>query len=122
MHLPIYVLASLWHPMRNYYMPSSSLMLSQCGIVMTVSRICAQAGSGSAHLYATAYGVTGRLVNEAVELIDYRRSQNREQQAQDALADFIGDKTWQPIFMFCMGYPIRQVLPSRGRPVRDILL
>jgi len=74
------------------------------------------------HLLATARGVAGRPVNEVVELIDHQRWQKQEPQAQAALFDLIGDKTWQPTFRFRLGYPVRQVSPSPRRPVNDVRL
>jgi nitroreductase len=75
-----------------------------------------------AHLQATARGLAGGPVNEAVELIDHQRLRNQEPQAQAALFDLIGDRTWQPTFMFRLGYPVRQASPSPRRPVKEVLL
>jgi nitroreductase len=74
------------------------------------------------HLLATARGVAGRPVNEAVELLDHQRMSNQEPQAMAALSGLTGDKDWQPTFMFRFGYPVRQVSPSPRRPVKDVLL
>jgi hypothetical protein len=75
-----------------------------------------------AHPLATARGLAGRPVNEAVELIDHQRWLNQEPQAEAVLFELIGDKAWQPMFMFRFGYPIRQVSPSPRRPVENVLL
>ena len=75
-----------------------------------------------AHLLATAHHVAGRPVNEVVELIDHQRSLNQEPQAMAELSELIGEKEWQPTFMFRLGYPVRQVSPSPRRPVNDVLL
>jgi len=75
-----------------------------------------------AHLLATARRLVGRPVNEVVELIDHQRWLNQEPQAETDLFGLIGDKTWQPTFMFRFGYPVRQVSPSPRRPVKDVLL
>jgi len=75
-----------------------------------------------AHLLATARHLAGRPVNEAVELIDHQRSLNQELQAIAELSEFIGEKEWQPTFMFRLGDPVRQVAPSPRRRVNDVLL
>ncbi len=74
------------------------------------------------HLLTTARGLAGRPVNEAVEWIDHQRWLNQEPQAEAALSELIGNTTWQPTFMFRLGYPVRQVSPSPRRPVNDVLL
>jgi nitroreductase len=75
-----------------------------------------------AHLLATARGLAGRPVNEAVELIDNQRMHHQPPQAEADLAELTGDSSWQPTFMFRFGYPIREVLPSPRRPVQDVLI
>ena len=74
------------------------------------------------HLLATARGLAGRPVNEAVELIDHQRSLSQQPQAMAELAELLGDKDWQPTFMFRFGYPLREVGPSPRRPVQACLL
>jgi nitroreductase len=75
-----------------------------------------------AHLFATAHGVGGRPANEIPEWIDHERWHQRPPQTETALAALTGDDTWQPTFMFVLGYPIRDVLPSPRRPVKDVLI
>lgn len=75
-----------------------------------------------AHLLATARGLAGRPVNEAVEWIDNQRLRGQPPQAEAALANLTGDSNWQPTFMFRFGYPIREVSPSPRRPVKDVLI
>jgi hypothetical protein len=74
------------------------------------------------HLLTTARHLAGRPVNEAVELVDHQRSLNQEPQAMAELSELIGENSWQPTFMFRIGYPVRQVSPSPRRPVNDVLL
>jgi nitroreductase len=74
------------------------------------------------HLLTTARGLAGGPVNEAVELIDHQRLRNQEPRADATLSELTGDKTWQPTFMFRLGYPARHVSPSPRRPVEDVLL
>src|SRR5580692_5140510 len=75
-----------------------------------------------AHLLLTSRGVAGRPVNEAVELIDHERLRNQEAQASAQLAELTRDATWQPTFMFRIGYPIRPALASPRRPVKDVMI
>jgi len=75
-----------------------------------------------AHLLATSRNVAGQPLNQIVELVDHQRSLNQQPQAIAELAELIGDTDWQSTFMFRLGYPVRQVLPSPRRPVKDVLL
>jgi hypothetical protein len=75
-----------------------------------------------AHLLLTSRGVAGRPINEAVELIDHERLRNQEPRASAQLADLTHDATWQPTFMFRIGYPIRPALASPRRPVKDVVI
>lgn len=75
-----------------------------------------------AHLLATAYKIAGQPINQIVELVDHERSLNQQPQTMNDLAELIGDKEWQPTFMFRLGYPIREVGPSPRRTVQACLL
>jgi nitroreductase len=75
-----------------------------------------------AHLLATARGLGGRPANEIVELIDHERWHQQPPQTETALAVLTGDPSWHPTFMFLLGYPIREVLPSPRRPAKDVLI
>jgi nitroreductase len=75
-----------------------------------------------AHLLATARGLGGRPANEVVELIDHERWRQQPAQTEATLATLTGDPSWHPTFMFLLGYPIRDVLPSPRRPVKDVLI
>jgi len=75
-----------------------------------------------AHLLLTSRGVAGRPINEAVELIDHERLRNQEPRASAQLAELTHDATWQPTFMFRIGYPIRAALASPRRPVNDVII
>lgn len=74
------------------------------------------------HLWATTRGLAGRPVNEIVELIDYERLRNRVPEAADFLSTLTGDASWQPTFMFRLGYPVRPAPASPRRAVRDIVI
>ncbi len=75
-----------------------------------------------AHLLLTSRGVAGRPVNEAVELIDHERLRNQEPRASAQLAELTHDSTWQPTFMFRIGYAIRPAHASPRRPAKDVII
>ena len=74
-----------------------------------------------AHLFATARGIAGRPCNEAVEMVDYERMQGRAPKCLFQLAEITGDPTWQPTFVFLMGYPTETAHASPRRPVQELL-
>jgi nitroreductase len=75
-----------------------------------------------AHLFATARGIAGRPCNEAVEMVDHERMQGRAPKCLFQLAEITGDPTWQPTFVFLMGYPTETAHASPRRPVQESLL
>jgi hypothetical protein len=74
------------------------------------------------HLWATANGMAGRPMNEAIELVDHEQRQGQPPRADATLAGLTGDPTWQPTFMFRMGYPFSPAPASPRRPVDDVVL
>jgi hypothetical protein len=70
-----------------------------------------------AHLLAAARGLAGRPCNEAVEMIDYERAHRKPAQRGAMLAEVLGDASWQPTFVFYMGYPLIAAHASPRRPV-----
>lgn len=74
------------------------------------------------HLFATAHGVAARPANGAVEKIDYERRLQQEARTSAQLAAVTGDATWQPTFMFYMGYPTVPAPASARCAVRDVVL
>jgi hypothetical protein len=79
---------------------------------------CLQAGRlwQRAHLLATADEIAARPMNEAVELIDIENAEGRPRVTEARLAALTNDATWQPTFMFRMGYAatIAAASPRRG--------
>jgi len=75
-----------------------------------------------AHLLLTSRGVAARPINEAVELIDHERLRNQEPRASAELAELTHDATWQPTFMFRIGYAIRPAHASPRRPAKDVII
>ena len=112
---------------KNAY---SELMLSAplIGIIGVRDRYdqedCIRAGRiwQRIHLLATARGLAARPSNEAVEMIDHERSRGKEPRQAGLLAGILGDATWQPTFVFYMGYPIRTAPASPRRPIKDVVL
>jgi nitroreductase len=73
-----------------------------------------------AHLLATARGIAARPCNEAIEMIDYERALQRPARRQAELASILRDPSWQPTFLFLMGYPTLPAHPSPRRPVASV--
>jgi hypothetical protein len=83
-------------------------------IVTIKSNGCAPGACGNVRtLLANAHGLAGKPVNEAVGCVDHQRMRNEEPQAMGALCDLMGDRNWQPTFMFRFGYTVRQVSPPQ---------
>jgi hypothetical protein len=87
------------------------------------SNQCLQAGRlwERAHLQATSHGIAARPINEAVELIDIENAEGRPRVTGPKLADLIGDTSWQPTFMFRMGYARRSGSVSPRRDLAQVL-
>ncbi|MGB8800555.1 MAG: twin-arginine translocation signal domain-containing protein [Candidatus Acidiferrales bacterium] len=85
---------------------------------------CLQAGRiwQRAHLLATARGLAARPCNEAVEMVDHERSLGRPATRVALLNEITTDPTWQPTFVFYMGYPKLSAHASPRRPVQAVLL
>jgi hypothetical protein len=75
-----------------------------------------------AHLLATARGVAARPCNEAVEMVDHERALGRPASRAALLNEITGDPTWQPTFVFYMGYPTVTAHASPRRPVQWVEL
>ena len=70
-----------------------------------------------AHLFATARGLGARPSNEAVEMVDHERALGKPASRAALLNEITGDLTWQPTFVFYMGYP---TLPAHASPRRSV--
>lgn len=75
-----------------------------------------------AHLLATAKGVAARPCNESVEMVDHERALDRPASRIALLNEITGDPTWQPTFVFYMGYPTLTAHASPRRPVQWVEL
>jgi len=85
---------------------------------------CLQAGRiwQRAHLLATARGLAARPCNEIVEMVDHERALGRPAARVALLNELTADFTWQPTFVFYMGYPKLSAHASPRRPVQDVLV
>jgi nitroreductase len=114
-----------WAASRGAMNGYSQLMLSAplIGIIAVHDRYdrehCLGAGRiwQRAHLLATARGLAGRPCNEAVEMIDYEKAMGKPARRASLLGELLGDATWQPTFVFYMGYP---TLTARSSPRRSL--
>jgi len=75
-----------------------------------------------AHLLATAKGIAARPCNESVEMVDHERALGRPASRAALLNEITGDPTWQPTFVFYMGYPTLTAHASPRRPVQWVEL
>ena len=108
----------------------SNLMLSAplIGFIAVRDRYeqenCLRAGRiwQRAHLLATARGLAARPCNEAVEMVDHERALDRPASRAALLNEITGDSTWQPTFVFYMGYPTLAAHASPRRPVEAVLI
>jgi nitroreductase len=115
------------HSQKNGYV---NLMLSAplIGFIAVRHRYerdqCLRAGRvwQRAHLLATARGLAARPCNEAVEMVDHERALGRPASRVALLQEITGDSTWQPTFVFYMGYPTLQAHASPRRPLQAVLV
>ena len=115
------------HSTDNGY---SNLMLSAplIGFIAVRDRYaqeqCLQAGRiwQRAHLLATAHGLAARPCNEAVEMVDHERALGRPASRAALLNEITADPTWQPTFVFYMGYPKLSAHASPRRPVQAVII
>jgi nitroreductase len=112
---------------KNGYM---NLMLSAplIGFIAVRDRYqqdqCLRAGRvwQRAHLFATARGLAARPCNEAVEMVDHERALARPASRAALLNEITRDPTWQPTFVFYMGYPTLPAHASPRRPLQSVLV
>jgi nitroreductase len=108
----------------------SDLMLTAplIGIIAVHDRYdrehCLRAGRiwQRAHLLATARGLAGRPCNESVEMIDHEKALGKPALRAGLLGEVLGDATWQPTFVFYMGYPKWTAHASPRRSIDSVIL
>jgi hypothetical protein len=74
------------------------------------------------HLWGTANGLAMQPISQLPEVVDRERQLGRPSTTAALLAELTGDPTWHPTFVFRLGYPLNEVLPSARRPIEDVLL
>jgi nitroreductase len=119
-----------WAASRDTENGYSKLMLSAplIGFIAVRDRYaqeqCLQAGRiwQRAHLFATAHGLAGRPCNEAVEMVDHELALGRPASRATLLNEITADSTWQPTFVFYMGYPKLSAHASPRRPVQAVIV
>jgi len=74
------------------------------------------------HLFATAEGIAARPCNEAVEMLDHEKALGRPAARAAVLNEITRDPSWQPTFVFYMGYPTVTAHASPRRPVPWVTL
>lgn len=119
-----------WAASRSTDYGYSNLMLSAplIGFIAVRDRYaqeqCLQAGRiwQRAHLFATARGLAARPCNEAVEMVDHERALGKPAAHAALLNEITADPTWQPTFVFYMGYPKLSAHASPRRPVQAVLV
>jgi hypothetical protein len=75
-----------------------------------------------AHLLATACGLAARPANGAVEILDHEKRLNLNTNSSARIAEITGDASWQPTFMFYMGYATISAVASARRSVEKVIL
>jgi len=126
--MPVWMLA--WASSRAAKDTYSELMLSAplIGFIAVRDRYdqeqCLRAGQiwQRLHLFATARGLGGRPCNEAVEMVDHERALGKPPSRLAMLNEITGDPSWQPTFVFYMGYPTLTANASPRRPVQAVML
>jgi nitroreductase len=119
-----------WAASRHTENGYSKLMLSAplIGFIAVRDRYaqeqCLQAGRiwQRAHLCATAHGLAARPCNEAVEMVDHELALGRPASRATLLNEVTADPTWQPTFVFYMGYPKLSAHASPRRPVQAVIV
>jgi len=114
-----------WAASRSEKNGYSNLMLTAplIGMIAVRDRYdqeqCLRAGRvwQRSHLLATARELAGRPCNELVEMVDHERALGKPAARTAMLNDIIGDTTWQPTFVFYMGYA---PLPAHASPRRSV--
>ena len=74
------------------------------------------------HLLATARGLAARPANQCVELMDQEHIHNKHPGQAELLAEITRDPSWQPTFMFFMGYPTARAHETVRRPAHEVVI
>ncbi len=74
------------------------------------------------HLLATARGLAARPCNELVEMVDHERALGKPAMRVAMLNEITGDPTWQPTFVFYVGYPTLKANASPRRGIEAVVM
>ncbi len=73
------------------------------------------------HLAATAQGIAAQPLNQPVEMIDRHHMLGGQDEFGPALAKLARVSSWQPTFVFRLGYAEREAPRSPRRPLADVV-
>jgi len=88
----------------------------------TVQRLLGGQAWQRMHLWGTTQGLGMQPLNQLPERADRERQLGIEPRFGNALKALLGDKGWQVLMPFRLGYPTRVGLPSPRRPVPSVLV
>ena len=74
------------------------------------------------HLWATTQGLAMQPLNQMLERAAREEVLGIEPKFGKALPKFIGDRNWQALMMFRLGYPTSKALSSPRRAVEDVII
>ena len=74
------------------------------------------------HLWATTQRLAAQPTNQPMEIMDRERILHKDPSQAAVLTEVLGDATWQPTFMFRMGYPLQAAPPSPRRSIQDVII
>jgi len=74
------------------------------------------------HLWATTRNLSMQPINQLPEQVDRERQLGMENSTARWLSALIGTASWQPTFVFRMGYPASRVFASARRALNDVLM
>ena len=73
------------------------------------------------HLAATAQGLAAQPLNQPVEMIDRNQMLGRQDEFGSGLATFLREGSWEPTFVFRLGYAEREAPHSPRRLLEDVV-
>ncbi len=73
------------------------------------------------HLAATAQGLAAQPLNQPVEMIDRNQMLGRQDEFGSGLATLSREGSWEPTFVFRLGYAQREAPHSPRRPLEDVV-
>jgi nitroreductase len=73
------------------------------------------------HLTATAHGLAAQPLNQPVEMIDRHQMLGRPDEFGPALASLVRAESWEPTFVFRLGYAGREAPRSPRRPLEEVI-